>query len=73
MTQYNPGVQGEISTERLEDLGEPPMFRVLLHNDDYTTMEFVVDILMGVFNKSHEEAVAIMLKVHQEGVGICGI
>lgn len=73
MTQYNPGLQGDVSTDRREDPGEPSMFRVLLHNDDYTTMEFVIDILMNVFHKTHEEAVGIMLKVHQEGVGICGI
>ncbi len=73
MTEYNPGFQGEISLDQRTDLKEPPMFRVLLHNDDYTTMEFVVDILMNVFHKTHEEAIQIMLKVHQEGVGVCGI
>ncbi len=51
----------------------PKKYKVLLHNDDYTTMEFVVFILKKVFFKSEEEAMAIMLKVHQEGVGVCGI
>ena len=73
MGEYNPGLQGETGLDQRQELKEPPMFRVLLHNDDYTTMEFVVDILMNVFHKTHEEAVQIMLKVHQEGVGICGI
>jgi ATP-dependent Clp protease adaptor protein ClpS len=51
---------------------EPPMFRVLLHNDDYTTMEFVVEILMYVFNRSPESAAQIMMNVHKQGVGVCG-
>ena len=52
---------------------EPPMYRVLLHNDDYTTMEFVVHILMNVFNKSMAEATQIMLNVHNNGLGVCGV
>jgi ATP-dependent Clp protease adaptor protein ClpS len=49
------------------------MWRVLLHNDDYTTQEFVVYILETVFNKPQAEAFAIMLRVHQSGLGIAGI
>ena len=49
------------------------MFRVLLHNDNYTTMEFVVEILMYVFHKSPESATKIMLNVHHQGVGLCGV
>lgn len=63
----------EIDDEVQEDLEEPPLYRVLLHNDDYTTMAFVVEVLMVVFNKSMEEATRIMLNVHQKGVGLCGI
>lgn len=51
----------------------PSMYRVLLLNDDYTPMEFVVDILERIFKKSHEEAVRVMLEVHQSGVGVCGV
>jgi len=51
----------------------PSMYRVLLLNDDYTPMEFVVAILQQIFNKSPEEATAIMLHVHQNGVGVCGV
>ena len=49
------------------------MYRVVLHNDDYTSMEFVVEILILVFQKKPEEAVRIMMNVHQKGTGICGV
>ncbi len=52
---------------------EPALYRVLLHNDNYTTMEFVVLVLVDIFRKSAEEAAAIMLNVHQKGVGECGV
>ena len=54
-------------------LKRPPMYRVLLLNDDYTTMEFVVLVLTTIFNHSEEKATEIMLSVHQKGAGICGI
>ena len=63
----------ELDDEVQEDLEEPPLYRVFLHNDDYTTMEFVVEVLMVVFNKSMEAATLIMLNVHKKGVGLCGI
>ena len=52
---------------------QPPLFKVLLHNDDYTTMEFVVHVLQSVFN--HDEALAtqIMLHVHRKGIGVAGV
>jgi ATP-dependent Clp protease adaptor protein ClpS len=56
-----------------EDTREPPLFKVILHNDDYTTMEFVVAVLVEIFHKSAEEAALIMLSVHEKGVGVCGI
>ncbi len=52
---------------------KPSMYKVLMLNDDYTPMEFVVHILGRVFGKSHDEATQIMLHVHQRGVGVCGI
>ena len=70
---WQPDSIEEVEDEIEEDLEEPPLYRVLLHNDDYTTMQFVVEILMVVFNKSMEEATRIMLNVHQQGVGVCGV
>jgi len=52
---------------------KPSMYKVLMLNDDYTPMEFVVSVLERFFNKNHEEANQIMLHVHQRGVGVCGV
>jgi len=54
-------------------LAPPPMYQVVLLNDDYTPMEFVVGILQRIFGKSEQEAARIMLKVHHEGRGVCGV
>ncbi len=54
-------------------LKKPKLYKVLMHNDNYTTMEFVVAILQTVFNKPQEEAVRIMLHIHHRGIGECGI
>ena len=55
------------------ELHEPQMFRVLLHNDDYTSMDFVVEILMGIFHKTHAQAEQIMLQIHERDKAICGV
>ena len=73
MSDYNSETKERVDSKIQEKLHEPSMYKVLLHNDDYTTMEFVVDILVSVFNKSPENAVIIMLNVHRQGVGICGV
>ena len=52
---------------------KPPMYKVLLHNDDYTTREFVVWVLQTVFHKSEGDAIAIMSHVHNNGVGVAGV
>jgi ATP-dependent Clp protease adaptor protein ClpS len=60
-------------TETRTRLEKPKLFKVILHNDDFTTMEFVVFVLEYVFKRSEAEAFAIMLKVHNEGIGVAGI
>jgi ATP-dependent Clp protease adaptor protein ClpS len=68
----HPELENEVVTHSEEEVTEPPLYTVLIHNDDYTTMEFVVEVLIYVFNKSVEEATQIMLSVHHQGVGVCG-
>jgi len=69
--EEHPDLEPDISVER--EIKEPPQYRVILHNDDYTTMEFVVYVLQTVFYKEETEAVQIMLMVHRNGSGVCGI
>lgn len=64
---------GEVLTESETRLEKPKLYKVILHNDDFTTMEFVVFILKHVFMRSDAEAVIIMLKVHNEGIGVAGV
>ena len=63
----------DVATESETRLEKPKLYKVVLHNDDYTTMEFVVFILRTVFHKSESEAYVIMMKVHEAGIGIAGI
>lgn len=55
------------------ELEEPKMFKVVLHNDDYTSMDFVVEVLMGIFHKSHAQAEQIMLQIHEKDKAVCGV
>ncbi len=73
MPDYRPDTEEEVETGTEADIDEPSMYRVLLHNDDYTTMEFVVEVLMVVFSKSIEDATQIMFNVHRRGIGVCGV
>lgn len=73
MSANYPDFEKEIHEVIEEKTTEPPMYKVLLHNDDYTTKAFVVEILMAVFNKSIEEATSLMWHVHRNGSGVCGI
>jgi len=65
--------EGTVLEKREEKLKPPPMFKVMLLNDDYTPMEFVVSVLQKFFSLTREQATRIMLKVHTEGIGVCGV
>ncbi len=73
MSMHDPDIKEQVVSRTDEETREPSMYKVLLHNDDYTTMDFVVEILMYVFHKPLEEATRIMLNVHRQGIGLCGI
>lgn len=66
-------IGGDVLTESKTKLEKPKLYKVLLHNDDFTTMDFVVFVLQYVFNRTDAEAITIMLKVHNEGIGVAGI
>ena len=68
-----PGAGAAVITRTRAQTKRPSMYRVLLLNDDYTPMEFVIAILQAFFNKNPEEATQIMLHVHNNGVGECGV
>jgi len=65
--QYDEQIQLE------ENVAEPPKYKVILLNDDYTTFEFVISVLISIFKKPHTEAIQITMDVHNNGSGLCGI
>lgn len=75
MTEHNHqhDEEGGTTTITKKKVQLPKKYKVLLHNDDYTTMEFVIFILQNVFHKSLPEAEKIMMSVHRTGIGICGV
>ena len=66
-------IDGNIKLATKPKTKTPPLYRVLMMNDDYTPMQFVIEVLEKFFQKNREEATQIMLHVHQRGVGVCGI
>ncbi len=65
--------QASTSTKKKQKVDEPPLYKVILLNDDYTTFDFVVSVLTGIFGKSVPEAVTITTDVHKKGAGVCGV
>ena len=73
MPEREYGFEEDVATESRERLKKPPLYRVLLHNDDFTTMEFVVQVLESVFQKPEPDAFRVMWAVHTQGVGCAGV
>jgi ATP-dependent Clp protease adaptor protein ClpS len=70
----NEAIDGGLAVQESEpQVKQPPLFKVLLLNDDYTPMEFVIQVLESFFNMRREKATQIMLHVHTRGVGVCGV
>ena len=69
----NQGTGSSAATKQKVRIAEPRLYKVIFHNDDFTTMEFVTDVLRVVFNKAAEEAVVLMMKVHREGIAVIGV
>jgi ATP-dependent Clp protease adaptor protein ClpS len=71
--ETSESLESELKVEPIEKLSEPKMYRILMHNDHYTTMDFVIEVIMKVFHKPAAEATKIMLDIHKKGLGICGV
>lgn len=72
-TETNESLESELEVKPEKKLSEPKMYRVIMLNDHYTTMDFVVEVIMKIFHKSAAEATKIMLDIHKKGMGICGV
>jgi len=75
MTDFDPlkDYDGDVAVRQAKPrLQRPPLYKVILLNDDFTPMDFVVEILTDFFNMSQEKATQVMLQVHTQGVGVCG-
>jgi len=73
MSRKGTDFESWVLTDEETSVKEPPLYKVILHNDDYTSMEFVVLLLEKVFHKSTAEATRIMLNIHQQGLGVAGV
>lgn len=73
MADHDPHNQSGVATLPKTRLREPHLYQVLIINDDYTTMEFVITVLQKYFHKALAEATRIMMSVHQQGRGVCGV
>jgi ATP-dependent Clp protease adaptor protein ClpS len=72
MAERDGKTDGQVLERTRTRSKKPQLFRVILHNDDYTTMQFVLEVLEGIFHKSPAEAHRIMMYVHTQGHGVCG-
>ncbi len=73
MTERDKQRQGEVLEKTRQKTDKPKLYKVILHNDDYTTMDFVIIVLESIFKKSPAEAYRVMMHVHTRGAGIAGV
>ena len=73
MSRTRPDIQEGDLAEVRDEVTEPPLYKVLIHNDDFTPKAFVVEVLVKIFNKPMDEAQVIMWHTHENGTGLCGI
>ena len=73
MPKHNPHLDEETLVEEEKQALKPPLYKVLMHNDDFTTQDFVVFVLIEIFHKSEAVAEQIMLAVHRKGLGVAGV
>ena len=73
MSDMKPDIREGDLAETRDEVTEPPLYRGLIYNDDFTTKDFVVSLLVVVFNKSVEDATRIMWQAHRNGTGLCGV
>lgn len=73
MSSNDGYTDGGVQLEHDQRLKEPEMYRVILHNDHYTTMDFVIEVLVTVFHMPGVKATQVMLDVHRKGIGVCGV
>ena len=73
LSKMGEDLEGSVVAKDRQQVEEPPLYKVLLHNDDYTTMEFVIIILQSIFHLDEASATEVMLNVHKKGIGVAGI
>lgn len=73
MPEWDDDFENSVLTESEQEVTKPPLYKVLLHNDDYTTMDFVIFVLQSIFHLTPEDAYRIMWNVHHQGIGIAGV
>lgn len=69
----NPEGDGQVLTETKTEVKEPAQYHVLMHNDDFTPMDFVVGLLQDVFHMDEQKSKLVMIEIHQKGLGYCGV
>lgn len=73
MPEWEQEREDAVITDSQQEVKKPPLYKVLLHNDDFTTMDFVVYVLTTVFHHDEDNAMRIMLNVHHQGIGVAGV